>query len=165
MQTCEYKITEKFTEERINEILRIEKEEGLTPESFLEHAKKKSSPLHGLYSEEQWDDTYAAHQYRLHMARCIINEVKIIIEQTEVYAFENVKVSISNPVSEDIANASERRYVSTVNILNDSELKKQIVASAINSLKYWKTKYQFYSEFKGLIKSIDKFIKTMAYSR
>jgi len=84
----EYKITEKFTPEVIDEIIEIQKEKGLTAETILDEAKKKSSPLHNFFD---WDNTTAGEKWRLQQARILINEVKIIVNSKEMYAFENVR--------------------------------------------------------------------------
>ena len=83
MKQIEYKISGKFNQEIIDEILKVEQDKGLTAESLLEEANKKSNPLHALF---EWDDKEAGHLFRLQQARMIINEVKVIIESKEYYS-------------------------------------------------------------------------------
>ena len=45
----EYKITNKFNEERLNEIIKVERDKGLTAETLIESAKDKNSPLHDIF--------------------------------------------------------------------------------------------------------------------
>lgn len=52
----------------------------LRPEDVIKDAKRKTSPLHAYF---EWDDSKAAHQYRLNQARQLIREVRIKIEYTE----------------------------------------------------------------------------------
>jgi len=147
----EYKITEKMTKERIDEIFKVKEKNGLTPETLLQQAKKRNSNLHELF---EWDDTIAGQQWRLQQARVLINEVKVIIDQQEMYAFESVCVQI-----EDSADTN-REYKSIYDIKSDIEYKRQVIESAYRQLMYWKQKYQAYSEFSDVIESIIRLEKT-----
>lgn len=105
----EYKTTNRLSEERINEILRIKDTLGLTPENLIKEAKKKSNPLHNLF---EWDDTEAARKWRLQQGRLIINEIKIIVDTEERYAFENVKMTISTEEENVEEESPKREYKS-----------------------------------------------------
>jgi hypothetical protein len=142
------KETKKITVEVINEIESVKKECGLTPENLLEKAKHKKNPLHDLF---EWNDSLAAHRYRLQQARVLINEIKVIIEDKEYYLYENVKVEIGD--SDD----TDREYKNCFEIKDDDDLRQQMIAKAIKELAYWKEKHKFYSdELKGLFREIEK---------
>lgn len=154
----EYKVTDKLNQDRINEILRIESEKGLTAERLLEEASKKSSPLHDLF---EWNNSEAAHLYRLQQARIVINEVKVIIESKEYYAFENVHIAIPNVIggsseSLDEPPITQRVYKPIVEILNDKDLREQIINSALRQHEYWERQNEKYSELTPIIKSARK---------
>ena len=158
MTQIEYKISDKLNQERINEILRVEQQKGLTAEALLEEASKKSSPLHDLF---EWDNSEAGHLYRLQQARVVINEVKVIIENKEYYAFENVQVSVPNAIGNNSANIDEppitqRVYKPIVEILNNEDLRKQIISSALRQHEYWERQNEKYSELSPIIKSAKK---------
>ena len=70
-----YKTTQRLTKEVINEILKIQKDKGLTPEEIVKVAKPKDNPLHDLF---EWDNKIASDQWRLQQARVIVNEVKVV---------------------------------------------------------------------------------------
>jgi len=142
----EYKTTKKYSKKVIDEIFRIHKEKGLTAENLLKEAKKKSNPLHSLF---RWDDKEAAYLWRLQQARVIINEVKIIVEDKEYYAFENVRVEIKD-------GKGQREYKLRDEILKDDSLRTQVVESAYNQLLYWKSKYEDYKEFEPVFEAIKK---------
>jgi phage pi2 protein 07 len=144
----EYKTTNKITKERIDVLLRLKKESGLTAESVIAEAKKKKSPLHELF---EWDDTIAGEKWRLQQARVFINEVKILIDTKEYYAFENVSLDtneIENPC---------REYMERQEIIQTPALRQQVMMSAYNQLLYWKAKYEQYqfTEFSNLMHAID----------
>lgn len=58
--------------ERIRRMLK--KKDALTASGILEEARDKNSPLHGLF---EWDDTKAAHEYRLMQARQVARRYNI----------------------------------------------------------------------------------------
>lgn len=58
--------------ERIRRMLK--KKDALTASGILEEAMDKNSPLHGLF---EWDDTKAAHEYRLMQARQVARRYNI----------------------------------------------------------------------------------------
>lgn len=58
------------------ELARIRKERGgLKPEVVIEEARPKNSPLHTAFT---WDDSKAAHEYRLWQARSLIRAVCVV---------------------------------------------------------------------------------------
>lgn len=59
----------------------------LTPDAVLADAQDKSSPLHDQFT---WDDTEAAHQWRLEQARTLIRSVRVEI-QTETKTVSTVR--------------------------------------------------------------------------
>lgn len=163
MTQIEYKITDKLNQDRINEILRIEQEKGLTAEALLDEASKKSSPLHDLF---EWDNDEAGNLYRLQQARIIINEVKVIIESKEYYAFENVQIAVPNALtgkteSLDEPPITQRVYKPIVEILSNADLRKQVINSALRQHEYWERQNEKYSELSPIVKSAKKVRKTL----
>jgi len=139
----QYKITKKLTPEVINELLGIQKKKGLTAESIINSAREENNPLHNLF---EWNDSIAGEKYRLVQARILVNEVKVIIENKEYYAFENV--SINSPFN---INSQDREYIPVVEILDNETLKQQIIKSALNHLAYWEKQNSNYSELSPII--------------
>ena len=149
-----YKETGKINSQVIQEILKVEKQDGLTAESLLDKAKEKESPLHDLFD---WNNSEAAEKWRLHQARILINEVKIIVGNKEMYAFENVKIAVEDMNKEN----SSRRYKPIVEILSNEDYRKQVIQSALDSLLYWKEKHSDFVELKPIFISIDKVKKEL----
>jgi len=59
------------------ELERLRATSDLTAETVVKAARNAKSPLHG---EFVWDDTKAAHRYRLVQARTLVRSVKVIKE-------------------------------------------------------------------------------------
>lgn len=69
----------KLTKAQFNAVRKKLKNEGkLTASGLLQEAKKKTSPLHGMF---EWDDTKAANEYRRQQARIIIKRYNVSIEE------------------------------------------------------------------------------------
>jgi hypothetical protein len=152
-KNIQYKITEKYTKKVIDEIVKIEKENELTAENLLEAAKNTNNPLHGFFD---WDNSIAGTKWRLQQARIIINEVKIIVNHKERYAFECVQVKIKSKTIDNKGALTKRVYKPILEILSKEEYRKQIIQAALENIVYWKEKYSEYSEFNPIFVSIDK---------
>ena len=155
-QLEQYKITEKITKERINEALRISKEKDLTPENVVEAAKSKSNPLHDLF---EWDDTKAGYKWRLQQARVFINEIKVIVENKEIYAFENVSIQVVEEENDGVK--SKRIYEPIGTILSSEEKRQQLLRQAIGYMEYWKNKYSMLHELKPIFEVVEKVKKKL----
>jgi len=161
METIQYKTTNKYNQEVIDEIVRVEKEIGLTAENLLEVAKNQDNPLHNFF---EWNNSKAGEKWRVQQARMVINEVKIIVGNKEMYAFENVKINvIENDISEEpqFSLQSSRVYKPKVEVMTNEEYRQQMILSALNNLLYWKERHQEYSELKPIFISIDKVKKEL----
>ena len=146
----QYKVNTRMTEIRLNEILKIKKEQGLTAENLVESAENEESPLHDFFD---WDNDVAGSKWRIQQGRYLINEVEVIIEGEVYPAFENVVVQIGT--------TARREYVGRVEILNNKDLRKQFIMSALEKVKYWKKQCECFNgllidEFSPIFSSIDK---------
>lgn len=144
----EYKETEKFTKEVIKEILIVNKESGLTAENLVEKAKSKKSSLHILF---EWDNSIAAERWRVHTARLIINEVKILVGDKELYAFENISIMVESNGSGSFL----REYKPIIEIMNNEDYKKQLVRKALQEILYWRQRHKELTEFRKIFSTID----------
>jgi len=156
----QYKETGKINSNVIHEILEVEKENGLTAENLLEKAKIKDSPLHDLFD---WNNTEAGEKWRLHQARVLINEVKIIVGNREMYAFENIKISVSNREENSKEDKEEysRCYKPIVEILSNEDYRRQVIESALENITYWKEKHSDFAELKPIFVSIERVKKNL----
>lgn len=70
--------TQKIAHARLERI-RARNKGILTPDDVVMDARDESSPLHAFFT---WDDTEAAHQFRLDQARTLIRNVKVEVTTT-----------------------------------------------------------------------------------
>jgi hypothetical protein len=153
-EKIQYKNTEKFTPEVIDEVLEVQKIYGLTAENLLRKASKKSSSLYEFFD---WDNSSAGEKWRLGQARNIINEIKIIVDDKEMYAFENVNVIIKdNEIQKNkISKFGIREYKPIVEIMNNEDYKNQLIQRALAEAIYWKNRHAQLIELNPIFVSID----------
>lgn len=153
-ENIQYKNTEKFTPEVIEEVLEVKETYGLTAENILRKASKKSSPLYDLFD---WDDSSAGEKWRLAQARVFINEIKIIVENKEMYAFENVNVRVQNA---EIKNNNQkmfgnREYKTIIEIMNNEDYRAQLIKRALSEVNYWKERHAELTELNPIFITIE----------
>jgi len=153
-EKIQYKNTEKFTPEVISEVLEVKEAYGLTAENLLRKASKKSSSLYEFFD---WDNSSAGEKWRLNQARGLINEIKIIVDDKEIYAFENVYVAVKevqNPTT-PLSKFGIREYKTIVEVMNDDDYKNQLIHRALSEATYWKEKHAELIELNSIFISID----------
>jgi hypothetical protein len=133
-----------------HELLKIEADHGgrLLPGHVVEAAAAPSSPLHGHF---EWDDTEAAHKYRLTQATYLCRAVQVVItdssrpqEPIEVRAFFNVTAGEDEPPS----------YVNVRYAMSRAELRQQVIDEALAQAEGWRERYGRYKELAEIGKAI-----------
>ena len=142
------KITGKYNKKVLAELSKLYKEKnGLTAKDLFERAKDKNNPLHNLF---EWNKDITFTKWNIHQARMIINDIKVTLNNKDVYLYETVKVT------SNIENESERVYKTIMDISKNPELRIQVIKNALEQIIYWKAKYSSYKEFKPIVIAIEK---------
>lgn len=128
------------------EAIRAASNGQIQPEDVLRKAADKGSAMHTIF---EWDDTEAAHQYRIEQARGMIRAVRVEIvrpnkEREYVRCYANVQ------------NEDEREYRAVEEILDNSSLRKQLLLEAIQQLKAFRERYKEFTDAKGILLEIEK---------
>ena len=138
--------------ERLMSIYQRENKQ-LTPEMVLEDAKRENSPLHICF---EWDDSEAAHKYRLSQAGDIIRSVSVTYKSAEdkeiqVRSFVSIRVDENNVLTDNFfqKNASSF-YVSVKDAMTDDVLKKYTLDMALKELRNFMEKYRSLNELDDL---------------
>ncbi len=119
------------------EINRLEQQNdgALLPATVVQAARPTKSPLHPCF---EWDNTKAATAYREQQAREILRKIVVVYEndkgeQEEIRAFVSIRDSDDN---------DERGYYcSTGRLVQDDELRKNVVRQILSELIAIKKKY------------------------
>lgn len=123
----------------------------ISADEFVERARAESSPLHPYL---EWDDSAAAHEYRLEQARWIMRSIVIYEPDApgeKVRAFHNV--TLRDPIVTEA-------YVSHEIVWQNPELIDQVVAQAYRELRAFTKKYKTYDELQPLVKVIEEAINS-----
>lgn len=107
----------------------------LHPAVVVSAARDEASPLHDSFD---WDDTEAAHSWRLHQARQLIRAV-VTYEPVGREHHEpcRVFVSLSTDRTKDGAG-----YRLALSVLSDEAFRAQLLADAIAEMKTFREKYR-----------------------
>lgn len=118
----------------IKELTEIARANGgvLKAEVVVEVAADKSSPLHSWF---EWDDTEAAHQWRLQQARQLI---RVCVETWEPNQ-EPVRVFVN--LTTDRYQEEGGGYRSTAVVLANAKMREQMLQDALEELGRVKKKY------------------------
>lgn len=135
-----------------DELSRLARKHGrLLPETVVEEARSKDSPLHDSF---QWDDSAAAHQWRLVQARQIIRAAVRYIEVPGANEITFIKVREYTSLSDD--RKLKGGYRVTVNILEDADLRARMLEDALREMLAFKKKYAALSELSAVFAAIDQ---------
>ena len=128
------------------EIDKIRERDGelFSTASVLEEATPPTSPLHPAF---EWDNTKAAHQYRLSQAgdlvRCLVVVNEAHPEIPEARAYVSVRVEDGH------------RYVSSAFAFRNTDMRAQILQNALNDIASFQRRY---AELFGLAEQVDALV-------
>lgn len=104
-------MTDNVNDVSVRDVLRglYERDGKLTAESVLAEAQDVSSPIHSLF---EWDDTIAAHEYRLEQARRVVRMTITTVEGETVRAFVHLRsVDSYAPIEDALATTDWRQEI------------------------------------------------------
>lgn len=121
------------------------------------------NPDHVLHDQFDWDDSTAAHQWRLQQAGALIRRVRVKLELGSGGVSE-MKVTV---VRAFVSPLNERRfksnpdggYASITDVLADPSRRSALVNTALMELKSIRNKYEMLTELSRVWKEIDKIAK------
>jgi len=133
----------------ISELKALEKKHGvLRPVDVVLFAKNEKTALHKIFV---WDDTRAAHLYRLQQARYTI---RIVVEQIEgIETDRDVKIFVSMM---DDRQKKGGGYRNLRGVLSDDEMRETMLAEALDELNIFRRKYAGLTKLAAVFAAIDK---------
>jgi hypothetical protein len=137
-----------------NELRRIADEhDGIVkPEIVVEEARSEDSPMHSHF---EWDDSEAAHRYRIWQARVLISSVEVITPQRER---EPVFVSVT------IDRAAGGGYRLLRDVMSSEDLRTQLLIDAKKEMIHFKLKYQQIHELSKVFAAMDEAVPTVEHA-
>jgi hypothetical protein len=144
-KTMNHEIKEEIV---IAELKRIASEHNgvLRAKDVVEEAKPKTSPLHDRFT---WDDSEAAHLWRLEEARHMIRVTVEYIDDGKNRLPMRVFVSLS-PDRQETGGG----YRPTVTVMSNAEMRKQLLADACEEMDGFKDKFKSLNELADVFKAM-----------
>lgn len=119
---------------------------SLTAALVVQEAALPTSPLHNYF---QWDDTAAAHAWREQQAYYLLRSVAVRVESGEetrqVRAFVVVRVD-----------EQAQSYEPLVDVMEDSEMRAEVLARAWKELEEWQARYQEFEELAAVFIAMEQ---------
>ena len=123
--------------------------DSYTPEEVLEKAKDPDTELHKCF---EWDDTKAAHLYRINTARKIIQSIVIVKDNSDK---KEKPTAIRAIVSK---NEYNNKYEPVTLTVRNKDSYERLLAEALRELEMFKRKYSTIKELESIMESIDNLI-------
>jgi hypothetical protein len=146
-----------ITNEVVRDALAKLEEDGgtLTPQSVVEAAKSPRHPLHACF---EWDDSVAAHTWRIEQARGLIRSVKLVI------TVDRVEFSTVHYVRDPRVPSEDQGYVGIPNAQGDADLAQQIIRQEFSRADAALRRAQDVAKALGVERVLDKARKRLARS-
>lgn len=122
---------------------------SVTPVTIVEDARNPASPLHENFD---WDDTTAAGSWREHTARNLIGSL-VVVKVNEKQVAGTVRAFVSVRVGNQPGT-----YQPIVNVMEDAELRKQLMERARQELHQWRNRYADLQEFSKVFRAVDELL-------
>lgn len=121
---------------------------SITPEQVLEFAEDPDTALHKRFC---WDDTEAAHQYRLAQARQIIRVTVTVrdLPQHKTRVFVNLK-----------DDRPKSKYRLMVDVMDSPDLRDQLLDTALSELESFRRKYDHLEELAEIFDAVARLAKS-----
>lgn len=125
------------------EKLRLRNNDRLTTPVILKDASDPDSPIHDVF---QWDDTKAAHEFRLVQARNMTNHLVVVRIKSEL--FDDLPSHISIRVG------GESYYAPIQDVRTKTEIRDHAIDNAMRDLATFDKKYREIKKFAGVRREI-----------
>ena len=120
----------------------------LAPADVVAASKDKGAPLRDCF---EWNDKKAAAAHRINQAGDLIRSVEVIVEKAD----ENER-SRTTRAFVSVVREEDRSYTSIAHALSETELRAQVVETALSELAAFRKKYAELAELAEVFAAIDK---------
>jgi hypothetical protein len=136
--------------EALERIAKDDEDGGIAPEAVVEAARDVDSPLHDRFD---WDDSSAAHQFRLEQARKLITQYPITIVRPDP---QMVNVVITRDDG-----SSRRVYVPIDRAVADPDLYEQVVADAKRGIQAYRNRLSAFERAREVVTRLDEALREL----
>lgn len=142
-------------QEELRSILDKNDDPVLQPKKVVAHAKNPKSSLHDCF---EWDNSKAGEQWRLEQARRLIRFSVIVLENPNPTV--NIGKIVVTDAPEYVSLKSDRirpggGYRVLKDVLEDDNLRDELLEQALDELNLWKKKYKKLKELSAIFIAAD----------
>ena len=121
----------------------------ITADQLVEAAADENSPLHGYF---EWDDSVAAHQYRIVQARLLIGSVRYEVTSNET------KLNCKGYVRDPAADPMEQGYIHVSRLRNDDDAARDVLLREFSRIAAMLTRARKIAAVLGMADPLDRMI-------
>ena len=125
---------------------------GIHPNVIVEEAREPEALLHSCF---EWDNTEAAHKYREDQARAIVRNL-VVVHVSEDNQNEPSRTRAFVHVVTQDDGEKDSRYLDIKSVLNDTQMRSDLLEQAKRELVSFRTKYEGISELAEIMGFINK---------
>lgn len=132
----------------------LEQRIGRAPKSqdVLSDAEHPRSPIHGMF---EWDDSAAAHKYRVTQASSLLSSLTVKVEYVKEGKRREVDVPVRVTFSDE-SRKSGRSHYDFRKVIQNPIQRFAFLERAADQLQTTRRQYDFLEELSGVFKEIDK---------
>lgn len=153
--TYTWKIAMRADAQKVGEELDAlhEQHEGVvTPQNVVDAARSEQSEMHGLFT---WDDTEAAKRHRQGEARFVMRNIMVVVHSTGDKNTAEPPKAIPVRALVNAVTDNGRGYMPITVGMAQSNIRDQILATALKELEAWRRKYDTLEELAKVFEAID----------
>jgi hypothetical protein len=130
----------------------------LRPNDVIAHAKDENSLIHSWFN---WDDTAAAHKYRLMQAGSLIRSLEITYVELPKQPRRAYEVSIRKRTGDS---TSHTEYATAEESALDPENHAKLIAEAVRTLMAWRRRFAYLQELAHFMEICDRTIEHFVHN-
>lgn len=140
------------------EKIRSSKGGACSADDVVAAARSARNPLHNLF---EWDDSQAAHEYRLQQARTVLRALEVTYKEREHEPTRAFEVVVKERKS-DKPSEAKTLWSSHEQAVSDPRSREALIAEAVQQLMAWRRRFKMLNEFDRLLGAIDAAIDEFA---
>lgn len=118
----------------------------IKPAAVVDAARSVDNPLHPHF---EWDDSIAAESHRIQQARNLVRCITILPSKSKGRSITGERPAFLSITTDD----GERGYRPLKVILNNRELRRQVLANAHRDLLAWEKRYNMLVDVCNIVRS------------
>ena len=124
----------------------------ITAEQLVDAARDADSPLHDYF---EWDDSTAAHQWRITQARALIGSARLNI------TIDSRKISCTAYVRDPSVDKMSQGYIQTAKIRSDEDAARDVLNREFDRVKGTVIRARKLAEVLGMLAEMDALVDTL----